>query len=91
MLLMNTGLGLFNLIPIPPLDGSHVVENVLPHHASIRYRQIGRFAPILLIGILILDNFFRINIFGRILAYPIINLAYLFGGDNVFKLIGLLN
>jgi Zn-dependent protease len=30
MLLMNIGLGLFNLLPIPPLDGSHVLENILP-------------------------------------------------------------
>ena len=90
MILMNTGLGLFNLLPLPPLDGSHVLENALPHKASIRYRKIGRYAPILLIGLLLMDNFLHVNIFGRIFAYPILHIAHLFGGDNFFRILVLL-
>ena len=37
---VNTGLAFFNLIPIPPLDGSHVLKHVLPPAASMRYRQL---------------------------------------------------
>ena len=88
MLFMNIGLGLFNLLPIPPLDGSHVLENILPPSAAWRFHQIRSYAPFLLIGILILDNFMGLNIIGRILISPILKIAHLFGGDNFDILIG---
>lgn len=84
MIIMNCGLGLFNLLPIPPLDGSHVMENILPPRFSVIYRKIGRYAPIALIGILIFDNFAGINILGRLLGYPIFVTAHLFGGNNFY-------
>ena len=34
LLIMNIGLGLFNLLPLPPLDGSHVLENTLSPSAA---------------------------------------------------------
>ena len=37
---VNTALAFFNLIPIPPLDGSHVLKHVLPPAAGLRYRQL---------------------------------------------------
>ena len=57
LLFMNLGLGIFNLLPIPPLDGSHVLKNVLPPKAARRYREFGRYGPLLLLGIIMLDNF----------------------------------
>ena len=39
----NLILAFFNLIPIPPLDGSHVFYHLLPPQAVLRYRQLGRF------------------------------------------------
>lgn len=87
MVLMNTGLGLFNLIPIPPLDGSHVLENILPRRASFRYRAMRRYAPYILIGILLLDHFLKVGILSRILGYPIFYIAHLFGGDNLFRIL----
>lgn len=90
MILMNTGLGLFNLLPIPPLDGSHVLENVLPTSASEKYREFSRYGPMVLIGIILLDNFAGTGILSRILFSPMIHLAHLFAGDNLLKLLGLL-
>lgn len=87
LLLMNTGLGLFNLLPIPPLDGSHVMENLLPSEAARVYRRVGRYAPLVLIGILLMDHFANLNILGRVLGYPIVYLAYLFGGPNLFRIL----
>lgn len=45
-------LAFFNLIPIPPLDGSHVFYHLLPPGAGLRYRQIARFGflPIMVIS-----------------------------------------
>jgi Zn-dependent protease len=48
-ILINLGLIAFNLIPIPPLDGSHVVKYLLPPALSIRYQQLARFGFIILI------------------------------------------
>ena len=45
---LNIFLAVFNLIPVPPLDGSHVLASVLPEKLANLYRQIG-FAGILLI------------------------------------------
>ena len=36
---MNVGLGIFNLIPLPPLDGSKILEAFLPQKARIWYQE----------------------------------------------------
>lgn len=42
----------FNLIPIPPLDGSHVVKHLLPPALAVKYQQAGRFGFVILIALL---------------------------------------
>jgi Zn-dependent protease len=83
LLLMNLGLGLFNLIPLPPLDGSHVLENLLPDDWAARYRSVGRYGPLILLGIVLLDRVAHTGILGSILSTPMISLARLFAGDNL--------
>jgi len=90
MLFMNIGLGLFNLLPIPPLDGSHVMENALSPPAAQKYRGFGRYGPILLIGIIFLDNFAHTGILSRLLIGPMSELARLFAGENLIRLFHLL-
>ena len=48
---LNLVLAFFNLIPIPPLDGSHVLYQLLPPGAGVRYRQLYAygFIPLFLI------------------------------------------
>jgi Zn-dependent protease len=48
----NLVLAFFNLIPIPPLDGSHVFYHLLPPSAGMKYRQFQRFGffPIVLVS-----------------------------------------
>jgi Zn-dependent protease len=90
LILMNIGLGLFNLLPLPPLDGSHVLENILSPKAAQTYRRFGRYGPFILIGIVLLDNFAHTGIISRILIGPMFYLAHLFAGDNLFLLLSLL-
>src|SRR5437764_8212580 len=49
---LNLVLAFFNLIPIPPLDGSHVFYHLLPPGAGLRYRQLYAlgFVPILAVS-----------------------------------------
>lgn len=37
---VNTSLAFFNFIPIPPLDGSHVLKHMLPPAVGMRFRQL---------------------------------------------------
>jgi Zn-dependent protease len=52
---LNLVLAFFNLIPIPPLDGSHVFYHILPPGAGMQYRQLQRFGflPIVLVSYLL--------------------------------------
>ena len=82
LLFMNIGLGLFNLLPIPPLDGSHVLENVLSLNVAQKYREFRRYGPILILAIVMLDNFAHTGILNRVLIGPMKYLAHLFSGIN---------
>lgn len=48
---LNLILAFFNLIPIPPLDGSHVLAHLLPPRLAGPYRRFGRFGILALMGI----------------------------------------
>lgn len=52
---LNLVLAFFNLIPIPPLDGSHVFYHLLPPGAGMQYRQLQRFGflPIMLVSFML--------------------------------------
>lgn len=46
-IMLNFLLAIFNLIPIPPLDGSHVVKYILPPAWALRYQRVGQFGLII--------------------------------------------
>ena len=53
-ILINIFLALFNLLPIPPFDGSHIVQGLLPRSMAAQYaklQQVGMFLLIALIAI----------------------------------------
>jgi Zn-dependent protease len=45
---VNLSLFVFNLIPIPPLDGSRLVRNMLPYNAVVQYDRISGWVSLLL-------------------------------------------
>jgi len=50
--LLSVGLGVFNLIPVPPLDGSKILEGVLPDETYYKILRYEYFGMILLVGLL---------------------------------------
>ncbi|MFP4213803.1 MAG: site-2 protease family protein [Desulfohalobiaceae bacterium] len=47
--LVNIGLGVFNLLPVPPLDGSNILAGILPPQLAQSYMQISKYGFIILI------------------------------------------
>jgi Zn-dependent protease len=54
---INVLLIIFNLIPIPPLDGSHVFYYLLPPDLAVRYRAIGGYGIFIVFALLMLGGF----------------------------------
>lgn len=52
---LNLVLAVFNLIPISPLDGSHILMGLVPLRYAERVAEFQRIGPILLIGIVLMD------------------------------------
>jgi Zn-dependent protease len=46
---INVVLGVFNLVPLPPLDGSHILAAVLPPRAAVAYMRIGFFGVLVVL------------------------------------------
>lgn len=52
---LNVGLALFNLIPIPPLDGSNVLVAFLSNNAAAKYLQIRYYTRYIFLGLMLLS------------------------------------
>jgi len=48
----NIGFAIFNLIPVPPLDGSHVLVRLLPRDLAYKYASLERYSFLILVVML---------------------------------------
>jgi Zn-dependent protease len=71
-LLINIFLAVFNLLPVPPFDGGHVVEGVMPPAAARRFASIGRYSLLVMVVLLLILPQFGIDVVGRLVS-PIVD------------------
>ncbi|WEK41856.1 MAG: site-2 protease family protein [Candidatus Sphingomonas colombiensis] len=86
-LMINIFLAVFNLLPIPPFDGGHVVEGILPRPLAWQWAKLGRFGfPLLIVLLVVVPMVFpSASIVQHIVGPPVetlmrayLNLAALF-------------
>lgn len=70
-LLVNIFLGLFNLLPIPPFDGSHIVGGLLPEALRPGWERLQGIGMVLLIGLIGASWVFGTSWLGSILMPPV--------------------
>lgn len=72
MVMLNVGLALFNLIPIPPLDGSKILASLLPQNLAVKYLRIEQYTSLIFLVIILLGNFGGpLSVFSDILFVPL--------------------
>lgn len=59
-LYLNVILAFFNLLPIPPLDGSHVAFHLLPRPLALKYRSLGRYGMLILFALFFIPGAFDV-------------------------------
>ncbi len=69
LIVVNLTLGVFNLIPIPPLDGSKILFAALPNSLADFKQKLAINGPWVLLILIIVDNFLGFNIFGHIFDF----------------------
>lgn len=62
---VNVFLGMFNLIPVPPLDGGRILVGLLPREQAYAYSKIEPYGFLIVIGLM------YFNVLDRFLYYPI--------------------
>jgi Zn-dependent protease len=71
-LLINVFLAFFNLLPIPPFDGSHIVEGLLPPSLARVYERIRPFGMLLFVGLIAVTWFApQLGLIERLVGPPV--------------------
>jgi Zn-dependent protease len=76
-IMVNSAMCVFNLIPLPPLDGGRIVTGILPMSLARKYAQIERYGLFVFVGLVLMMQFGLLNGFllgGMGLVQEIFNL-----------------
>jgi len=78
--IINVSLMVFNLLPIPPLDGEKILSALLPERFEAAYAKFQQFGPILLLLVVFVGPFAGIDIIGWIMTPVVTGLRKIFLG-----------
>jgi Zn-dependent protease len=85
---LNFLLAFFNLVPLPPLDGSHLFYHLLPPALGARYRAMGRYGFLLLFATFMIPG---LSVIWNVLLWPVVFASRLtFSAVGGFALPGVL-
>jgi len=86
LVMINLVLAIFNMIPIPPLDGSKILFGLLPSEYEESFIKFESKGPMILLGLVIVNNFLGIPIFSVIITPFVTVFSNLFVGRNLMSL-----
>lgn len=67
---INVLLAVFNLIPLPPLDGFSVLVGILPRALALKVAPLAQYGPAALLSLFALSYVFKVNLIGALIAPP---------------------
>ncbi len=80
VIFINAVLAIFNLIPVPPLDGSKILSGLLPPSQALAYDRLAPYGPFLLLLLILLPG----SIIGTLVMPPVYWLVRQAVGPGVF-------
>lgn len=80
---INLVLAFFNLLPIPPLDGSKIIRTFLPAALLPAFSKLESFGPLLLLGVILVGQHFEIAIIWTLIQPFVSFFSVLFTGVDL--------
>jgi Zn-dependent protease len=80
---INCALAVFNLIPVPPLDGSKILYGLIPSMTNEQVWKLERYGPRVLMGVIFIGFLTGFSILWTVMAPPVRLLVSLFSGGTL--------
>ena len=84
---INSALAFFNVLPIPPLDGSHVLGGILPLKWQPGFQRIMPYGMLILLGLVILGSFGHLDVFSILIGVPMTLWLWLVMGSELLHFV----